>query len=1309
MLAVVDIDVTSSGLTSLALLDLPLFAKLDWLSAANNQITEVAKGMFVNTRAASADAVAVATEGNHGGSGGGGLAPSTPSRPTPNPPESASDPMVVTVTVASSLRYLDLRNNKISYVAPSVFEDLPQLEVLLLQGNLLTQFGGSRPQLNRPEWGGANGEHQPNGGVAPCTLRRLELSANRLTAIAPAVFQDAVRLGVLTLDNNALSVLPPGLFRGAANIRLLHLNNNKLTAASLGVFAELPALKVLLLSHNGLTVLPAYFLNNNTMLGTLDMRHNAITDISPFAFPSSWHVARLGNGAARNDGSDAPVDDADSADSRSDGGADLADADSGEGSGSGDATGGSQAQTPPQPHPHPPLRTQAQGHPQPPSPDVLLQMQGNPSACEFGWRDFSNHAAWDTVIPWIPHQSCIAQQCRDQLVAASLQPASSSNTDREGGMRDPHHHPQLNGESAGDSSANGAWWSSNATFATVPWGLLPTEHATATAMQTVAAASSAFMAPAIPTDAGSARAAANLAECVASHCTASDVVRPRTHDQYGLACSCAAGTWPSGAHGITNINAATCLPVQCTPTIPPPSTAQGWLLKASVCPRRGVGDTCSLECHHALGHQKAYYRCTPNGVWVPVNENAPLQCNNMLRVSPAALDRRFTLPVPPDAVSVALAPRSGEHPERDGCIVVHRLGKNASLVGVDVGDSDHGMLDADTANNSHSGSSGGGRSQHGGGDLRNGISVVPVYVQDVGQYFVELMFAVREVHGGACAWVGTMLKQSGVAITLQINASSPVGEYSYSQRVQVIQWVDSLDVLPARHAMSYNQQMHIEMQKLDTRAPIFLFGDPEYVTKQPLPDGLALDSKTGTLSGRLLSKGVPSAINTGPPEELIGWMYYDGDGDGDGGDAGSDLSDQDGDGSGGAVEAGAGVTSTPPLRRRRQRRQQSASRSSANVLVEIFAKVSSIAMLTPTATSTDVHSSAVINASMLYTRVAEYTLDLFQPLSVRPTVHFLTRGQPLVYDAPPVFGGTGAITYMVLHGTLPDGTAMDRETGRITGTLTAVSNWTFVSIGAEDGGGGSVPVSSIWWIVRPTLNVTVDTRHASGMLVQDTLFEGRAPAFNINNATASELGVHFTELAWLEHEHRYGHGHGHGHSHEHDDSRQEYNHTGVGGNGSLGASESSGENDGASGDATTSLNLTTLGSAGMYTFVYSASGLPDGVTVDAETGALAGTPRVSGAYSVVYTITEQAKRITVVVVGAPYTVNVTQCASWLLRDCGGGDDGSDSMLEPQRRAWIIALLGLIFFLVALFVTKGCHRYQQFIDKASTRTRYTSAI
>lgn len=128
---------------------------------------------------------------------------------------------------------LDLRFNRITEIHSGAFEDLPNLNTLLLNNNHVTSIhnGAFRGLKN---------------------LRFLYLYKNRIREIGSKVFQGLYRLEQLYLHYNGIEKLAPGVFSGLKRLERLFLHNNRLQRIPAGTFKNMDSLKRLRLDSNAL-------------------------------------------------------------------------------------------------------------------------------------------------------------------------------------------------------------------------------------------------------------------------------------------------------------------------------------------------------------------------------------------------------------------------------------------------------------------------------------------------------------------------------------------------------------------------------------------------------------------------------------------------------------------------------------------------------------------------------------------------------------------------------------------------------------------------------------------------------------------------------------------------------------------------------------------------------------------------------------------------------------------------------------------------------------------------------------------------
>uniref|UniRef100_A0A4W4ETX9 LRRCT domain-containing protein n=2 Tax=Electrophorus electricus TaxID=8005 RepID=A0A4W4ETX9_ELEEL len=117
----------------------------------------------------------------------------------------------------SSVRYLNLQENRISVIHDEAFKDLCHLENFYLNDNLLVYL-------------------PPRSFKGLSHLKMLNLGGNLLTNISRSWFSDMAELEVLYLDRNSLAFIEDGAFENLTSLVTLHLNSNNLTTLPFTIF-----------------------------------------------------------------------------------------------------------------------------------------------------------------------------------------------------------------------------------------------------------------------------------------------------------------------------------------------------------------------------------------------------------------------------------------------------------------------------------------------------------------------------------------------------------------------------------------------------------------------------------------------------------------------------------------------------------------------------------------------------------------------------------------------------------------------------------------------------------------------------------------------------------------------------------------------------------------------------------------------------------------------------------------------------------------------------------------------------------------
>lgn len=191
------------------------------------------------------------------------------------------------------LEHLNLGDNRITELSPSVFHPLHQLQYLNLTGNRLNTLPGILFQgLDRLEEIGLSRNklkvlpYQMFG--ASKSLTRLDLSGNLLVALPDHSFRPNVQLQELRLSANRLKNLPPRLFSGLNNLKILQLANNEIDLIPRGLFGDLVSLQYLDLSGN-----PIEYFNSIAFQSLTNLRWLSLENLPIRVLPQDvWRPVR---------------------------------------------------------------------------------------------------------------------------------------------------------------------------------------------------------------------------------------------------------------------------------------------------------------------------------------------------------------------------------------------------------------------------------------------------------------------------------------------------------------------------------------------------------------------------------------------------------------------------------------------------------------------------------------------------------------------------------------------------------------------------------------------------------------------------------------------------------------------------------------------------------------------------------------------------------------------------------------------------------------------------------------------------------
>ncbi|XP_067405837.1 transforming growth factor beta activator LRRC32-like [Emydura macquarii macquarii] len=156
------------------------------------------------------------------------------------------------------LEHLNLRFNQLETVSEMALAHLTHLHSLLLASNHLDK------------------NYLTNGRAFRSlgSLKVLDLSANNLDSdMAACYFSNLTSLKKLDLSWNRMTRLPGGIFQGTLKLREINLNNNYITEIEEGAFEALIGLKMVNLAMNSLHCISGFSL---TQLQVLNLSYNAL-------------------------------------------------------------------------------------------------------------------------------------------------------------------------------------------------------------------------------------------------------------------------------------------------------------------------------------------------------------------------------------------------------------------------------------------------------------------------------------------------------------------------------------------------------------------------------------------------------------------------------------------------------------------------------------------------------------------------------------------------------------------------------------------------------------------------------------------------------------------------------------------------------------------------------------------------------------------------------------------------------------------------------------------------------------------------
>ncbi|PKU46733.1 keratocan [Limosa lapponica baueri] len=182
--------------------------------------------------------------------------------------------------VPSGIKYLYLRNNMIEGIEENTFDNVTDLQWLILDHNHLENSkikGRVFSKLKHLKKLHINYNNLTEVvGPLPKTLDDLQLSHNKITKVNPSALEGLVNLTVIHLQNNQLKAdAISGAFKGLNSLLYLDLSFNRLTKLPSG----LPhSLLMLYFDNNQISNVPDEYFQGFKALQYLRLSHNKLTD-----------------------------------------------------------------------------------------------------------------------------------------------------------------------------------------------------------------------------------------------------------------------------------------------------------------------------------------------------------------------------------------------------------------------------------------------------------------------------------------------------------------------------------------------------------------------------------------------------------------------------------------------------------------------------------------------------------------------------------------------------------------------------------------------------------------------------------------------------------------------------------------------------------------------------------------------------------------------------------------------------------------------------------------------------------------------
>ncbi|EFO25703.1 leucine Rich Repeat family protein [Loa loa] len=200
----------------------------------------------------------------------------------------------------SSLAYLDLSHNRISYLNDNAFERLEGLESLFLQSNQLNQFPittlGNIKRLRYLLLDDNPITILPDYFLRSLQfLQRLSLTRTKLQHITNRTFSShsAPNLRSLNLAFGHINYISTGAFNNMDSLEQLTLNNNKLTSIQTLTFSSLRNLRQLSLAGNAISMTTERSISDIPTLENLSLARNRLQQLNKATFVNLNNLEQL--------------------------------------------------------------------------------------------------------------------------------------------------------------------------------------------------------------------------------------------------------------------------------------------------------------------------------------------------------------------------------------------------------------------------------------------------------------------------------------------------------------------------------------------------------------------------------------------------------------------------------------------------------------------------------------------------------------------------------------------------------------------------------------------------------------------------------------------------------------------------------------------------------------------------------------------------------------------------------------------------------------------------------------------------------